>query len=49
MISDAEEILNELENLVNTESYGMYIYTPVIKEYIQNKRLEFVEPQGDCV
>lgn len=49
MVSDAEEILNELEEIVKTESYGAYMYTPIIEEYIKNKRLEFVEPQGDCV
>lgn len=48
-MNDALEILNEIEILLNDiawySSDGMF---NALNNYIQQKRLEFVAPQGDC-
>lgn len=45
--SDAEEILDDIWEILDTHAHGEYL-GDMIYEYIQQKRLEFVEPQGDC-
>lgn len=50
MKSDAEEIIDEIWELLDghTDSGG-YVVAHYIYDYLENKRLEFVQPQGDCV
>lgn len=49
MKSDAEEILDDVWEILDIHAHGGYVSSEMIYEYIQQKRLEFVEPQGDCV
>lgn len=47
--SDALEILDELTSILDlTDDYSYEELYEQVRTYIYNKRLEFVEPQGDC-
>lgn len=47
-MSDAEEILNELWELLDTHAHSGYVSSEMIYDYLTVKRLEFAVPQGDC-
>ena len=49
MKSDAEEIIDEVWELLDTHTHNGYVSSEMIYQYLENKRLEFVQPQGDCV
>jgi hypothetical protein len=50
MKSDAEEILDGVWEILDTHTdIGGDIAANLLYEYLENKRLEFVQPQGDCV
>lgn len=47
--SDAEDLLDDLEELINTKRYGSpddLLFS--LDEFVRVKRSEFAEPQGDC-
>jgi hypothetical protein len=51
MDKDVQEILGEVSgllDLVGNKSTPEDVLT-VLQNYVQTKRLEFVQPQGDCV
>jgi hypothetical protein len=48
MKSDAEEILDEIEDIINVNGNSHETVVAIVM-YLHHKRLEFVQPQGDCV
>ncbi len=49
MNNDALEILDEIEALITSNAwYGKDDLTEALSHYVNRKRLEFAEPQGDC-
>lgn len=49
-MNDALEILEDIKTIVNRKEgwANAHCLQDAIDSYIQQKRLEFVEPQGDC-
>ena len=45
-MNDALEVLNDLEEWLKGFDNGPY--PTELQSWIDNKRLEFLEPQGDC-
>ena len=48
-MNDALEILDEIEDIINNKAWysGDALFN-AINDYVNQKRTEFAEPQGDC-
>lgn len=45
---DIEEILDGIDSIINQHEITHFDKLVLIDEFVHQKRLEFVEPQGDC-